>query len=155
MRRWIPIIAACLVATGCAAARPKFPATHDMSFFLGRYDKVWEVTVKVLESRSLEIKDINRENGVITTRFTNYSAGPKAHHDIEKIAERPPVRLALYTQVGYSLQIILTPVNDMSTQVRVKATIEAYDSNATKQWHTCTSKGLLEQDILRAIKQSL
>lgn len=154
MRRCI-VLALIFLIAGCATLEPTDTSPQDTSFFLGRYDKVWEATMKVLEKRSIEVKDIDKENGTITTRFFNYSVGPKAHHDLDKIADRPQVRLALFTQVGYSLQITLLAVNDMSTQVKVKASIEAYDSNATKKWHPCTSKGTIEQEIIQEIKRSL
>jgi len=148
---------AILLATfaGCATAPPPAPMVDDTSFYLGRFDKVWDITLKVLEKRSITIKDINKEKGEITTHFVNYSVGPHAHSDLENIAEKPDLRLGLYTQVGYSLTIKLTPINDMSTQVKVTAFIEAYDTNVTQKWQKCASKGVIEREILEKIKASL
>ena len=144
-----------VILTGCATAAPPGPMVDDTYFFLGRYDKAWDATLKVLEKRSLAIKDIHKEKGEIITRFVNYSVGPHAHRDLENIAERPDIRLGLYTQVGYSLTIKLTPVNDMSTQVKVTANIEAYDTNVTRKWQKCVSKNILEREILEQIRASL
>jgi len=151
-----PIIVTFLIfLAGCATAPSPAPAVDDTSFFLGRYDKVWDATLKVLEKKSLSIKDINKETGEIVTRFANYSVGPRAHHDLENIAEKPDLRLGLYTQVGYSYTIRITPINDMSTQVKVTANIEAYDKNATQKWHKCKSNNVLERELLDRIKASL
>jgi hypothetical protein len=156
MTRGFPLFATILfMLAGCATPPPQGPMVNDTSFYLGRFDKVWEVTMKVLEKKSLEVKDLDRENGEITTRFTNYSVGPKAHHELDKIAERPEVRLGLYTQVGYSVSIKIIAVNDMSTQVKIKANIEAYDTNATRKWHPCKSKGVIERELLERIRGSL
>ncbi len=156
MKRSILVLAASIFALhGCATTKPQGPTAGDTSFFLGRYDRIWEVTIKTLERRSLELKEIDKENGTISTKFTNFSVGPKAHHDLDKIADRPDIRLALYSQVGYAVTVKLTAVNDMSTQVKIKVNIEAYDSNATKKWHPCRSKGVLEREILEDIRKSI
>jgi hypothetical protein len=43
----------------------------------------------------------------------------------------------------------------MSTQVKIRANIEAYDTNATRKWHPCKSKGVIERDLLERIRGSL
>ncbi|HPI91618.1 MAG TPA: hypothetical protein PLT09_00710 [Deltaproteobacteria bacterium] len=156
MTRRFPVFTAALfMLAGCATPQPQGPMVDDTSFFLGSFDKVWEVTFKVLEKNSLVVKDFDREKGEITTKFANYSVGPKAHHELDTIAERPQVRLGLYTQVGYTLTLRLVAVNDMNTQVKVTAHIEAYDTNATKKWQPCISKGVLEREMLEKIRNSL
>ncbi len=145
-----------MILMGCATPQqPPAPMVDDTSFFLGRFDKVWDVTLKVLEKKSLAIKDINKEKGEIITRFANYSVGAHAHQDLQIIAEKPELRLGLYTQVGYSLTIKLTPINDMSTQVKITASIEAYDTNVTQKWQKCKSKNVIERELLEKIKSSL
>jgi uncharacterized lipoprotein len=150
-----PILVLLMILMGCATAQPPAPMVDDTSFFLGRFDKVWDVTLKVLEKKSLTIKDINKEKGEITTRFVNYSVGAHAHQDLLNIAEKPELRLGLYTQVHYSLTIKLTPINDMSTQVKIIADIEAYDTNVTQKWQKCISKNVFERELLEKIKSSL
>ena len=144
-----------LTFAGCASAPSLAPMIDDTSFYQGRYDKLWDATLKVLEKKSLAIKEINKEKGEITTRFANYSVGYHAHQDLEKIAEKPEVRLGLYTQVGYSLTIKLTPVTGTYTQIKITASIEAYDTNVTQQWQKCPSKGVIERELLGKIKDSL
>ena len=156
MTRRVHLLTATLIMrSGCATPPPQGPMVDDTSFYLGRFDKVWEVTMKVLEQKSLEVKDIDKEKGEITTGFVNYSVGAKAHHDLDKIAERPELRLGLYTQVGYSVNIKLVAINDMSTQVKITANIEAYDTNVTKKWQHCRSKGVIERELLEKIRNSL
>lgn len=156
MTRRIPLCTAVLfMLAGCASPPPQGPMVDDTSFYLGRFDKVWEVTMKVLEKKSLEVNNMDKERGEITTRFVNYSVGAKAHHELEKIAERPELRLGLYTQVGYSVNIRLVAINEMSTQVKIKANIEAYDTNVTKKWQPCKSKGVIERELLEKIRNSL
>ncbi len=153
--RYLAIATLLVILMGCAATPPPRPMVDDTAFFLGRFDKVWDVTLKILEKKSLTIKDINKEKGEIVTKFANYSVGTRAHQDLQNIAEKPDLRLGLYTQVGYSFTIRITPINDMSTQVKVIANIEAYDKNATQKWHKCPSKNILERELLEKIKASL
>ena len=156
MTRRLPLyITVLFMIAGCATPPPQGPMVDDTSFYLGRFDKVWEVTMKVLEKKSLEVKDMDKEKGEITTQFTNYSVGAKAHHELDKIAERPELRLGLYTQVGYSVNIKLVAINEMSTQVKITASIEAYDTNITKKWQPCRSKGVIERELLDKIRNSL
>lgn len=144
-----------ILITGCATPPQAVTTGEDRSFFLGRFDKVWDTTLKELEKKSINVKDVNKEKGEITTRFVNYSVGPGAHHDVEKIAEKPNIQLGLYTQVGYTLTIRIIPISDMSTQVKVTANIEAYDTNVTKKWYPCKSKGVVERELLEKIRANL
>jgi hypothetical protein len=150
--RYSLVLSLLAVLTGCITAAPPAPIIDDSSFYLGRFDKVWDVTLKVLEKKSLAVKEINKEKGEIITRFVNYSVGVHAHNDLENIAVKPDILLGLYTQVGYTLAIKLTPINDMSTQVKITATIEAYDTNVTQKWQKCPSKGIIERELLDKIK---
>lgn len=140
---------------GCASAPPPH-FREDTTFYLARYDKVWDACIKALAEQGTSVKAADKENGIITTHFMNYSVGPQAHHDIEKIAVKPSaIRLAIWSQVGYTLSIRIIPINDMSTKVRVTAHIEAYDKNVTKQWHKCISYGIIEDTVLQNIRSHL
>jgi hypothetical protein len=74
---------------------------------------------------------------------------------MEKIAYKPDVFLALYTQVRYSYTIQVIPMSGMSMQVKIAATIEAYDQNVTHKWHACVSKNVLERKLLEQIRAEL
>ena len=150
------LIAVVLILTlsGCASApepRPK----EDTAFYLARFDNVWDAALMALEEEAIPIETMEKEKGLITTGFVNFSVGPQAHHEIEKIAQKPETRLAIWSQVGYTLSILITPINDMSTKARIKAHIEAYDKNVTRQWHECTTNGFIEDMILEKIRAQL
>ena len=147
------VVCALLLTTGCATIQPE--PGDDTALYLTRRDKIWETTLSVLEETSIPIKSLDEEKGIIVTRFVNYAAGPGAHHAIDEIAERPVVRLAIFSQVGYRLTISITPVSEMSTMIRVIATIEAYDSNVTKTWHPCPTKNVLEDRLLDKIRSRI
>jgi hypothetical protein len=144
-----------LALSGCASApepRPK----EDTAFYLARFDNVWDAALMALEEEAIPIETMEKEKGLITTGFVNFSVGPQAHHEIDKIAQRPSAtRLAIWSQVGYTLSILVTPINDMSTKARVTAHIEAYDKNVTQQWHECITNSVIEDMILEKIRAQL
>jgi len=151
------LIAVMLILTtmGCASA-PEPRPTEDTAFYLARYDKVWDAALMVLEDESIPIESAEKDRGLITTKFVNYSVGQQAHHDLEKVAQKPSAtRLAIWSQVGYTLSILITPINDMSTKSKVTAHIEAYDRNVTQEWQKCISNGVIEDMILEKIRAQL
>jgi hypothetical protein len=149
------VIVLILTLSGCASTpdpRPK----EDTAFYLARYDKTWEAALMTLQEESIPIENMEKEKGLITTKFVNYSVGPQAHHELEKIAQKPSAtRLAIWSQVGYTLSILVTPINDMSTKVKVTAHIEAYDKNVTQEWHECLTNSVIEDAILEKIRDQL
>ncbi len=155
---YLSVLLAVFLATGCASA-PKQAAPafkDDTAFYLARFDKVWDTVVTTLNAESIPIDSIDKGRGVITTKFVNYSVGPQAHYEIEAIAEKPSAaRLAIWSQAGYTLSILVTSINDMSTKVKITAHIEAYDRNVSQEWHECISKKTLEGNIIEKIRAQL
>lgn len=152
------MLLAVTLVSGCAAATAKKPVkpNDDTAFYLARYDEVWDATLAALRKESIVIDSMNKDRGVISTKFVNYSSGPQAHYEIDSIAARPSdVRLALWSQVGYTLNILVTPMNDMSTKVKVIAHIEAYDKNVSQEWHECPSNKTVENGFIEKIRAQL
>ena len=96
-RHFLSVVLAALLLTGCAAASKQAPALHDdTAFYLARFDKVWDTVITTLKEGSIPIDSMDKSRGVIRTKFVNYSVGPQAHHELEKIAEKPSAtRLAI------------------------------------------------------------
>lgn len=141
--------------SGCASA-PQPQPKKDTAFYLARFNKVWDACLMALGEESIPIETMEKEKGLITTEYVNYSVGPQAHHEIEKIAQKPSAtHLAIWSQVGYTLSILITPINDMSTKARVTVHIVAYDKNVTQEWHDCISYGVIEDMILEKIRSQL
>ena len=156
MKNMYLIVAVLIVSLSGCATTPPPQQKEDTAFYLARFNKVWDACLMTLEEEAIPIETMEKEKGLITTEYVNYSVGPQAHHEIEKIAQKPSAeRLAIWSQVGYTLSILITPINDMSTKVRVTAHIEAYDKNVTKQWHECISYGVIENIILERIRSQL
>lgn len=152
----MPILLAALLVSGCASAPKHVEPNEDTAFYLARFNEVWDASLAVLREESIVIDSMNKDRGVIVTKFVNYSKGTQAHHDIDSIAQRPSeARLAIWSQVGYTLNILVTPISEMSTKVKVIAHIEAYDSNVSQGWHECVSNKALENRIIEKVKAQL
>jgi hypothetical protein len=153
---YMPILLAAILISGCAAAQKPVKPNEDTAFYLARFDEVWDATLAALHGESIAIDSMNKDRGVIVTKYVNYSSGPQAHYEIDAIAERPTdVRLAIWSQVGYTLNILVTPISDMSTKVKVIAHIEAYDKNVSQEWHECTSNKVVENTFIEKIRAQL
>ena len=145
-----------LFLAGCATTPQPVKAIDDTAFYLARFDKVWDAALATLAAEQIPIDNMNKEKGILLTKFVNYSVGPQAHHEIESIAQKPSAaRLAFWSQVGYTLSILITPINDMSTKVKVTAHIEAYDKNVSQEWHECISNKVIENRIIEKIRAQL
>lgn len=153
---FVSIFLAFVLISGCATAPKPVRPVDDTAFYLARLDKVWDAAIATLAEESIPVDSMNKERGVISTKFVNYSVGPQAHHDIDAIAQKPSAaRLAIWSQVGYTLNILITPINDMSTKVKVTAHIEAYDRNVSQEWHECISNKVIENRIIEKIRTQL
>ena len=147
---------AAVLISGCAAPQKPVKPNEDTAFYLARFDEVWDATLAALQAESIAVDSMNKNRGVIYTKFVSYSSGPQAHYEINTIAQPPSdVRLALWSQVGYKLNILITPMNEMSTRVKVIAHIDAYDKNVTQEWHECTSNKAVEDRFLEKIRAKL
>jgi len=159
MKRILPymtfVLAAALM-TGCAAPQKPVKPNEDTAFYLARYSPCSDATLAALHGESITIDSMNKDKGVIATKFVNYSSGPRAHYEVDAIAEPPSnVRLALWSQVGYTLSILVTPISNMSTRVKVIAHVEAYDKNASREWHECASNKSIESTFIEKIRAHL
>ena len=122
---YLILIVLLFTISGCASA-PQSKPKEDTAFYLARFNKVWDACRVALGEESIPIETMEQEKGLITTEFVNYSVGMQAHHEIEKIAQKPSAtHRAIWSQVGYTLSILITPISDMSTKVRVTAHIVA------------------------------
>ncbi len=153
---YMTIILTATLIWGCAAPQKPAVSNEDTAFYLARFDEVWDATLAALRTESIAVESMNKDRGVIATKFVSFSSGPQAHYEIGEIAEPPSdVRLALWSQVGYTLSILITPISDMSTRVKVIAHVEAYDKNATQEWHGCASNKSIESKFIEKIRAHL
>ncbi len=152
----ITVLLATALVSGCTSAPKPVKQVDDTAFYLARFDKVWDASVAALAEEGIPIDTMNKDRGVIGTKFVNHSVGPKAHYELEAIAQKPSAaRLAIWSQVGYTLSILITPINDMSTKVKVTAHIEAYDKTVSQEWHECISNKAVENRIIERIRTQL
>ena len=112
---YLIVVSLILLSTlGCASTPESRPA-EDTAFFLARYDKVWDTALMVLGTESIPVESYEKKKGIITTKFVNYSVGQQAHYELDTIALKPSAtRLAIWSQVGYTLTILITPINAVS-----------------------------------------
>lgn len=129
------------------------PDIIDSLVFASTYDTLWAAIVESFAEKSLPIKTIEKDSGIIATEYMRMAA--PWHKDFKDVALHPNVPFGTWYHAHYKVNIFVTTVNKTSTKVKINVLIEAFENNLTDEWHTCYSKGIIEQDILEAIRSKI
>lgn len=121
--------------------------------FILPFDKVWAGIVSVISEMSLPIQSIEKESGLITTQFILDNSNE--WEPAKKMAYTPSVFLGTWTGCRYSYSFFVNKQSENQTNVRINTHIEGYESNVTKNWHVCPSRGILENNFFERLKLSL
>ncbi len=126
---------------------------EDTKFYDASFDETWAALIETLSDMTLPIESIEKESGLITTRFVNFADGINADNSIKQVATRPSVFLGTWNSGRYTLNIFVADKGELGTRIKVSAHIEAYENNVTNKWYVCKSLGVLEKRIFKAIKE--
>lgn len=140
---------------GCATAQIATGPVVD-TFVVDRpFAETWAASVAVFAERSLQIKAIEKDSGLITTEHRVYATGYGADKKIKAMSVRPSRLLAMWDAGRYSVTLYASPESATSTKIKITAHMEAFDSNDTRAWHPCKSRGIIEGEIYAAITEKL
>lgn len=131
---------------GCATSPVKPPVVKDTEIFQAPFNRVWKATVATIANMALPVESIEKESGLLTTRFIRFSLT-----ELNRIAQTPRTFLGVWSTGRYTLSIFVSSTSKDTTKVKITTHIEAFESNVTKTWHVCYSKGILERQILNSI----
>jgi len=140
------------ILAGCATTQMVKPTIQDTDVIQAPFDKVWGAVVATLAEMALPIESIEKESGLVTTKFVTFASGILAEKEIDRIAQRPPVLLAIWSQGRYTVSIFVTSIDENTTKIKITTHIEAFENNLTKSWHVCYSKGVIERQILVSVR---
>ena len=152
IRFWVWLTLICL--SSCVTV-PIKPTIEDSITLQSSFNKVWTATVATLPEKALPIEVIEKESGLITTKFVIFTDGLIAQKAIDRVSQRPSVFMGTWEKGRYTLSIFITSEGENTTKVKITIYIEAYEGNVTKSWNVCYSKGVIEKDIFEVIKSKV
>lgn len=142
--------------SGCATTTQMVkPDIQNSSTIQASYDKVWGALMATLAEKAYPIESVEKESGLITTKFVNFASGYGANKEIKRVSQRPSVFMGTWNQGRYTLSIFVNSKDNIATDIKITAHIEAYENNMTNSWHICQTKGVVESDILQAVSSKL
>lgn len=148
----LTLVAGFIVA-GCGSPAVRLQIT-DTDVIEAPFDDVWAAVVASLAERDFTIEAIEKESGLITTKHMIFLDGIYTQRELERVATMPSNPLATWVQARLSINVFVKAAAG-GTKVKITTNIEAYDSNVSKRWHPCYSKGVIEQQIFDQIRASL
>lgn len=127
------------------------------SIFAAARDDVMKVTRQMLETREIPLdkEDCHSTSGecTFTSKPVVFITGIEARSQLQHYCEVPAATVRNWTKGRYVLRIQITPASPTTAQVGVYAKFEGLSNNVTgSEWVALTSKGLLEDKLLRCIQ---
>jgi hypothetical protein len=141
-----------VILMGCATTPANKPTIKDTETIQAPFDEVWRATVSTLAEMALPIESIEKEKGLITTRYVRFTSGWAAPKEIDLVAQKPSVFLGTWSAGRYTLTVLARANGKDSTKVKITTYIEAFEEYMTRDWHTCYSKGVIEKQIFDSIE---
>jgi hypothetical protein len=133
---------------GCATMRRPVVVPFEREVIIdASFDKSWEGIIEILSGRDVEVETLDKEKGFIKTVPKQIS-----REELLNLTEVPHVVFAVWFKGRYSLSFFAQRLGVNRTRIKISSSIEGYDGNATYRWHVCSSKGVLEEEIISSIK---
>lgn len=145
--------ALCFLFLDCAPSKPLIrPIIQDTFIIDAPYEKTWRAVASVIAERGLPIESVEKESGLLTTKFVTFARGMESDKEIKKVAVIKTSFLLIWERGRYALSIYCEPVSGSTTRVKITAHIEGFESNVSKSWHVCYSNGNLEKRIAELVQ---
>lgn len=126
-------------------------------FFHAALSVVAQAIPTVIQQKKLTLDEQKSQprSGLFITQpyvFTRGMAVSQA--ELQHVAHLPAAEARTWISGRFSLEIRMSPVEAAITQVTVTATVEGLAQDTlTSQWVKCESKGVVENEFLRALRQ--
>lgn len=139
---------------GCATVAVR-PTIQDTEIIDAPFDKVWGALIATLSEQSLPIETIEKESGLVTTKFVTFASGFMAERAINEVAVKPSGLLYTWSNARYTVSVFVTKSGENTTRVKITSHIEAFENNVTKSWMVCYSNGVIEKRIFDSIEAKI
>jgi len=139
--------------------RPKAPKPLPNPSILGAgRDDVKAVVKQMLETREIPLdkEDCNSKSGdcTLVSKPVIFIKGITTRSQLEHYCNAPAAQVRNWSRGRYVLRIEISPASPKTSQVGVYAKFEGFsDTGAGSEWVSLTSKGVLEDTIMRCIEE--
>lgn len=115
------------------------------------FDKVWSAVITTVSERGLPIITTDKNSGLISTQSIQLQGGFNIPSRIQRVAYFN-FKVVPFHDARYSLNIVVSKETDETTKIVVTPHIEG---DNYEKWITFQSKGIIEQEIIQAVKNKL
>ena len=144
-----------IMFVGCTVYTPVPILIEDTAVINAPFDEVWVAAVSTIADTSLPIEVMEKDSGLITTKFAILCSGVGVREKINVLAIMPSYFLDVWSQARYTLSIFLVSEGEDATKVKVTTHIEAFERNVATGWHVCYSRGIIESRIINSVRSRL
>jgi len=145
-----------LQASCASTLRPTY--THPIETsrtFYSTYDKVWATVVSQV-SASYPLQVVDKSSGTVSTQMLSLGTGFGGAMALQQYANEPKIPLATFLGGARSrISINVSRINKHKILVRVAGYFEGLDTNVMRRWYVWPSKGILEEQLLQRIANSI
>ncbi|MFC1508199.1 hypothetical protein ACFL60_00755 [Candidatus Omnitrophota bacterium] len=161
MKKLVVILLCLMFLTGCIFFKP--PAiqpfsksiaasmTIDSKIFKSDYKTAWSGVMEILEASRANIASFDESSGTIIVGYTPF----KIYSGFWDYAQGPKIFLATWVQGRYKANIKIINISNERTQVRLDYQFEALETEVTNKWHTCKTKGVLENEFFDKLENNI
>ncbi|MFQ5740119.1 MAG: hypothetical protein ACE5JX_14020 [Acidobacteriota bacterium] len=121
------------------------------------FEAAWKAMGETIDQSKLDVLRKDRAQGLILTRFRDYSSGPLTESQMAKIGEKPKLLDADWVRVKYQYEVLVELIQEKETVVTVYTNMQALkrDFLGGDSWVDIPSNGQLETTLLSSFGQSL
>jgi len=152
---YLLVVLLAAILASCSTTQMVRPNIQYAVVIQDSFDRVWGPVVATLAEMALPIESIEKESGLVSTKFVTFASGILAQKEIDRIFQRPSVFLGTWSQGRYTLSIFVTSSGENTTKIKITTHIEAFEDNVTKSWHICYSKGVIEKQIFDSVRSKI
>lgn len=153
---WVLVFTTLTASSQIQFKRPKNPdplEDNPKTFTMTR-EALTDLVKQTLKDMEVPIDEAKSKEkpGILFTKPVIFTKGGPTGENLEYVSRRPGGEARNWLRGRYSLQIEISPVDPQKTKLFIFARIEGeYQDALGAQWVECPSRGIKENDIMKAL----
>ena len=124
---------------------------------LGTSDEIWTALLMTLEEDSLKATYIDHDKGSVNTAYFYLPSKLMDSYVGTRLSYMSKFDnwASIWEQIRYSFNISIVEKDSSLSIIYVNTTLQVFESNSTKVWHSFESNGIIEKSLLTNLKKNL